>query len=90
MLGVSADDKHLRHPVEDGRRPSTPPSSWRAQASPTRPGQPSLASVGSGMAAGAASRTLHCANLGAVRSFSTICNVNVHMTHATSLPDPLA
>ena len=38
------------------------------KASPIRPGQPSLASVGGGMAAGAASRTLQCANLGAVRS----------------------
>jgi len=42
---------------QGGRRSTTTPSSWRAQgpqASPTRPGQPSLASVGSGRAAGAA------------------------------------
>ena len=46
MLGVSADDKHCV--TVDGT------SSWRAQASPIRPEQPSLASVGGGMAAGAA------------------------------------
>ena len=36
------------------RRSSSTTSSWREQASPTRPEQPSLASVGGGMAAGAA------------------------------------
>ena len=42
-----------------GRPSTTAPLSWRAQASPTRPEQPSLASVGGGMAAGAPrSRTL--------------------------------
>ena len=57
MLGVSALTTNIVVTVKGiygGRRPSTPPSSWRAQASPTRPEQPSLASVGCGMAAGAA------------------------------------
>ena len=53
MLGVSADDKHcvtVDGKVVAGRRLSTPPSSGRAQASPTtRPEQPSLASVGGGI-----------------------------------------
>ena len=56
MLGVSAHD-NIGVTVEGascGRRSSSTPSSWRAQASPTRPEQPSLASVGGGMAAGAA------------------------------------
>ena len=45
---------YLRHRgQQEGRRSSSSPSSWRAQASPTRPEEPSLASVGSGMAAGA-------------------------------------
>ena len=34
-------------------------------------------------------RTLEQLTLGSVRSFSTICNVNVPMTHATSPPHPL-
>ena len=47
--------KLQRHRRQQGDgRSSTTPSSWRAQASPTRPEQPSLASVGDGMAAGAA------------------------------------
>ena len=40
----------------------TPPSSWCAQVSPTRPEQPSLASVGGGMAAGAAFRNPRAAD----------------------------
>ena len=47
--------KLQRHRGQQGcRRPSSTPSSWRAQALPTRPEQPSLASVGGGIAAGAA------------------------------------
>ena len=51
MLGVSVDDKPSKVGSIGGRRLSTPPSSWRAQASPTRPEQPSLASVGGAGAA---------------------------------------
>ena len=57
MLWVSADDNivvTVEGEVVVGRRRRSTPSSWRAQASPTRPAQPSLASVGCGMAAGAA------------------------------------
>ena len=43
-----------------------------------------LASVGSGMAAGTAFGQHRVRDVGAVQSFSTICNVNVRMTHATS------
>ena len=81
--------RHRRQ--QGGRRSSSTPSSWRAQpqASPTRPEQPSLASpsVGGGMGPLVPrSRTLERPTLGPVRSFSTISNVNVHMTHATSHP----
>ena len=47
--------KLLRHRGQQGyRRSSSTPSSLHAEVSPTRPEEPSLASVGSGMAAGAA------------------------------------
>ena len=47
--------KTQRHRRQQGcRRSSSTPSSWHAEVSPTRPEEPSLASVGSGMAAGAA------------------------------------
>ena len=39
---------------------------------------------GSGMAAGTAFGQHRVRDVGAVQSFSTICNVNVRMTHATS------
>ena len=53
---------------------ATPPSSWRAQASPIRPEQPSLASVHSGRRHGCwcrirAPSSARTCNLGAVRSF---------------------
>ena len=58
MLGVSADDKHcvtVDGKVVVGRQPRHRAGVyWRAQVSPTRPEQPSLASLGGGMAAGAA------------------------------------
>ena len=74
-----------RHRRQQGcRRLSSTPSSWRAQALPTRPVQPSLASVGGGMAAGAAFAHPRAADVGSVRSFSTLCNANDPMTHATS------
>ena len=44
-----------------------------------------LASVGSGMAAGAAFGQRRVRDVGAVRSFSTLCNVNDPITHATRL-----
>ena len=57
MLGVSAHDK-IGVTVDARVRWSSAVDSTielrRAQASPTRPEQPSLASVGGGMAAGAA------------------------------------
>ena len=71
--------------AEDYRRPSTPPSSWRAQAShPQGQGSPlwPQSSVGSGMAAGAAFGQRRVRDVGAVRSFSTLCNVNDPITHA--------
>ena len=75
-----------------GGRPSlSTPSSLhqagvrRRRPQGTRPEQPSLASVGSGMAATLPPRTLQCVNLGDVRSFSTKSNVNVRMIHATRL-----
>ena len=74
--------RHRRQ--QDGRRSSSAPSSWRAQASPTRPEQPSLASVGGGMAAGAAFAHPRAADPRVRPIFSTISNVNVPMTHATS------
>ena len=47
--------KLRRHRGQQGcRRSSSTPSSWRAQMLHTRPEEPSLASVGGGMAAGAA------------------------------------
>ena len=47
--------KTQRHRGQQGcRRSASTPSSWHAEVSPTRPEEPSLASVGSGMAAGAA------------------------------------
>ena len=71
-----------------GCRPSTPHHragvhSHSAQASPTRPEQPSLASVGGGMAAGAAFAHPRAADVGSVRSFSTLYNANDRMTHAS-------
>ena len=86
MLGVSVDDKPSKVGSIGGRRLSTPPSSWRAQASPTRPEQPSLASVGSGMAAVAA--FAHPRAAGAwVRPIFRCAdgNVNVPYTLTTSL-----
>ena len=62
------------------RRSSSTPSSWRAQASLTRPEEPSLASVGSGMAAGAAFGQRRVRDVGAVRSFSTICGTHMSGT----------
>ena len=57
-LGIAPAQTCKRHRGQQGfRRSSTrrrPTPSWRAQALPTRPEQPSLASVGGGMAAGAA------------------------------------
>ena len=45
------------------------------------PGQPSLASVGGSMAAGAAFAHPRAANARVRPIFSTICHVNVQMTH---------
>ena len=42
-------------------------------------------SVGGGMAAGAAFAHPRAADVGSVQSFSTLCNANDQMTHATSL-----
>ena len=62
---------YLRHRGQQGGRRSSltlSPSSWRAQASPTRSEQPSLASVGSGMAAGAAFGQRGVRDVGAVQT----------------------
>ena len=75
--------RHRRQ--QGGRRSSSTPSSWRAQASPTRPEQPSLASVGGGMAAEAAIGTSRAADAWVRPRDSTFWNVNVQMTGATSL-----
>ena len=51
-----------------------------SERSPLRPH-----TVGSGMAAGAAFGQRRVRDVGAVRSFSTLCNVNDPITHATRL-----
>ena len=57
----------------------------RPRPQATRPVQPSLASVGWAAAWPLVprSRTLERSTLGSVRTFSTICNANVHTTRAT-------
>ena len=98
MLGVSAATTNIASPstVSDGKvvvgRRLHHRTSWRAQFSPTRPEQPSLTSVGGGMAAGARlcrvrARTPSSGrrSVGSVRgSFCTSGNANVPYIHTTS------
>ena len=69
-----------------GRRRRRRAGVHRHRPSPTRPEEPSLALVGSGMAAGAAFGQRRVRDVGAVRSFLPIgwlSNVNAPPTHAT-------
>ena len=80
--------KAQRHRRQQGcRRSSSTPSSRRAPPSPMRLRQPSLPSAGTAVPAGTRSRSVECATLASVRTFSTISNAYVHMTRATCLAE---
>ena len=67
-----------------GRRPRHRAGVHRRHPQATRPEQPSLPSVGGGMAAGAAFAYPRAADARVRPIFCAICNVNVQMTHKTS------